>query len=337
MSCLENTNAYDGGLPFVIGSPVSLPNCLTVMAHGARLQLSVRQRRIFLETIRKVPVVSLSRFYEYGMMLHYCITEEKICIDEIIHIDADVRGEIPEMELADRHGNYLAEQELLNLVKEGNLLQFSAQGPLQNSKNAVLMFVALVSRAAIRGGLMPEIAYTLGDIYAREVDQAKNIATLTELNHRMLSDFIRRVHRIEDREQEVSPQIRQSCEYIQLHLQESVELSRLAKIFGYSDYYFSLKFKKEMGMTVKSYITTKKMDRAREALLGTNDSVEKIAFSLGFHSSSYFYTVFKKHVGMTPQEYREKYSGSDVLPAAACAAAQRDICADDGKSAGERI
>ena len=86
------------------------------MAHGARLQLSVRQRRIFLETIRKVPVVSLSRFYEYGMMLHYCITEEKICIDEIIHIDADVRGEIPEMELADRHGNYLAEQELLNLV-----------------------------------------------------------------------------------------------------------------------------------------------------------------------------------------------------------------------------
>ena len=37
MSCMENTNAYDGGLAFVIGSPVSLPNCLTVMAHGARL------------------------------------------------------------------------------------------------------------------------------------------------------------------------------------------------------------------------------------------------------------------------------------------------------------
>lgn len=37
MSCLENTNAFDGGIPFVIGSPVSLPNCLTVWAHGARL------------------------------------------------------------------------------------------------------------------------------------------------------------------------------------------------------------------------------------------------------------------------------------------------------------
>ena len=37
MSCIENTNAFDGAVPFVIGSPVSLPNCLTVMAHGSRL------------------------------------------------------------------------------------------------------------------------------------------------------------------------------------------------------------------------------------------------------------------------------------------------------------
>lgn len=37
MSCIENTDAYDGAVPFVIGSPVSLPNCLTVLAHGARL------------------------------------------------------------------------------------------------------------------------------------------------------------------------------------------------------------------------------------------------------------------------------------------------------------
>lgn len=37
MSCIENTNAFDGAVPFVIGSPASLPNVLTVCAHGARL------------------------------------------------------------------------------------------------------------------------------------------------------------------------------------------------------------------------------------------------------------------------------------------------------------
>ncbi len=37
MSCIENTSAFDGAVPFVIGSPMSLPNCLTIGAHGVRL------------------------------------------------------------------------------------------------------------------------------------------------------------------------------------------------------------------------------------------------------------------------------------------------------------
>lgn len=37
MSCIENTSSFDGAVPFVIGSPMSLPNCLTVCAHGARI------------------------------------------------------------------------------------------------------------------------------------------------------------------------------------------------------------------------------------------------------------------------------------------------------------
>ena len=37
MSCIENTTAFDGAVPFVIGSPVSLPNCLTVPAYGKRM------------------------------------------------------------------------------------------------------------------------------------------------------------------------------------------------------------------------------------------------------------------------------------------------------------
>ena len=44
MSCMENTSAFDGGVPFVIGSPVSLPNCLTVGAHGARMLRNCWQR-----------------------------------------------------------------------------------------------------------------------------------------------------------------------------------------------------------------------------------------------------------------------------------------------------
>ncbi len=37
MSCIENTTAWDAAVPYVIGSPMSLPNCLTVPAHGSRI------------------------------------------------------------------------------------------------------------------------------------------------------------------------------------------------------------------------------------------------------------------------------------------------------------
>ena len=36
MACIENTNAWDGAAPYVIGSPVSLPNTITMHAQGQR-------------------------------------------------------------------------------------------------------------------------------------------------------------------------------------------------------------------------------------------------------------------------------------------------------------
>lgn len=44
MSCIENTASWDGAVPYVIGSPVSLPNCLTLCAHGGRLLRHVSQQ-----------------------------------------------------------------------------------------------------------------------------------------------------------------------------------------------------------------------------------------------------------------------------------------------------
>lgn len=41
MSCIENTDSWDGALAYVIGSPMSLPNCLTVAAHGCRVLRNV--------------------------------------------------------------------------------------------------------------------------------------------------------------------------------------------------------------------------------------------------------------------------------------------------------
>ena len=54
-----------------------------------------------------------------------------------------------------------------------------------------------------------------------------------------------------------------------------------------------------------SYITNKKMERAELLLITTDIPVKQIAHDLGYNDLSYFIRIFKKHTGITPQQYRK--------------------------------
>ena len=71
-----------------------------------------------------------------------------------------------------------------------------------------------------------------------------------------------------------------------------------------AEYYFSHKFKKEMGVSVKEYILHEKIEQAKVMLTSSDESIQKIGDSLAFGSRSYFYTCFQKAEGMSPSEYR---------------------------------
>lgn len=68
--------------------------------------------------------------------------------------------------------------------------------------------------------------------------------------------------------------------------------------------YLSDGLKVETGKTALENIHTFQIDRAKNLLLGTDDSVATIAYSLGFDYPQYFSRLFKNKVGMTPTEYR---------------------------------
>ncbi|KGM46093.1 hypothetical protein NP83_02170, partial [Neobacillus niacini] len=68
--------------------------------------------------------------------------------------------------------------------------------------------------------------------------------------------------------------------------------------------YFSRLFKKEVGETFVEYVTKMKINRAKELLEQTTDSVGKICERLGYDNQSYFIKIFKNYVGVTPIEYR---------------------------------
>lgn len=95
--------------------------------------------------------------------------------------------------------------------------------------------------------------------------------------------------------------------YIRKHLNEAIELEKLAEISCLSKDHFIRLFKKELGTTPLQYINQKKIEKAQHLLITEELAVKEIAFQLAFDDYSYFNRLLKKTTGVTPQEYRRLY------------------------------
>lgn len=273
--------------------------------------------------LHDLPVVATSLFFQYGLMLHYCATGEKLERSDIQFQEGEIGGSAPQRALRpkDRHRTYSAEQTLLWMVREGNLdyqsatdraselssgVRINSGKPMEQAVISCAVFTSLCVRAAIEGGLTPENAYALGDSYIQSMIQCRTIAELTGINHEMYSDFIHRVHKHRV-DTERSKQVRACCEYIEMHLEEPVSLKQLASLVGYRDYYLSRKFKKETGFSIIDYIKFARIEKAKLLLSTTRDPVQDIAKRLRFCSSSYFSQTFQQVTGVLPQQYRREH------------------------------
>ncbi|MHA7965463.1 response regulator transcription factor [Paenibacillus sp. CAU 1782] len=103
--------------------------------------------------------------------------------------------------------------------------------------------------------------------------------------------------------------IHQSLSYIASRLGSDLTVQECAGAVHLSPSYFSNLFKKETGMTFMQYVTSARMDKAKELLL-EGMQVQDITFELGYKDRPYFTELFKKHTGLTPTEFRGKYGQS---------------------------
>ncbi len=79
----------------------------------------------------------------------------------------------------------------------------------------------------------------------------------------------------------------------------------LAEKVHLSPSYLSDLLKKETGRSAKDHINDFLIEKAKNMLLSSEDSVSEIAYSLGFNYPHYFSRLFKNKTGFTPQKYRE--------------------------------
>ena len=103
--------------------------------------------------------------------------------------------------------------------------------------------------------------------------------------------------------------IERVCAYVQGHLTEELTLERVAREAYLSRCYICQIFKSLLGCTFGEYVKRERIQRARALLASTDKSIEEIAAACGFHSATYFATVFKNAMGMTPSAFRHSLRG----------------------------
>lgn len=278
----------------------------------------------FFRILSELPVMSYAIFTRYTMMVHNTLTGQQLGLDALEN-ERQPNGQVSTGSIGqrDRDKVYLAERAMLQMVRNGDInyhtvLQNSVrqspgvpvQGeePLRQMKTSIVVFTTLVSRAAMEGGLSPEIAYSLGDSYLQSVEECRDSGELNALAHAMYHDFIYRVHHLR-----VNPNyshaIQKCCDYIELSLDRKIRTADLAALVGYTEYYLTEKFKKETGQSVSSYIRYAKIERAKVLLESTALGVKDISDRLAFNTVNYFIQIFRDTTGYTPAQYRKKFTG----------------------------
>lgn len=92
--------------------------------------------------------------------------------------------------------------------------------------------------------------------------------------------------------------------YIDKHYKESITLGDIASIGGYTESYASQFFKRQLGISFKTYLLRMRLRDAAVQLVNTKQQVVDIANQCGFSDVKSFNTAFRKHFHTTPSEYR---------------------------------
>ena len=291
------------------------------------------------EEIEKyVPQVNPDDYLEDILFLNHMITGVESTTEQIIEtncLNHDHTGKVQKHfndilfenhENNVHHNPYDQEMREFGSIENGDLIQLEkslqedydgtigtlAKDPLRNLKNLGIVLVTLASRAAIRGGLSPEISFSLIDSYIQQIEECKVLALVAPLAHKAEFQYAEMVHEIKEKQKGIlkkqkNPRINKCKDFIFSHLHDRITLEDLAAEADCNPNYLSQLFKECEGISISGYILQEKINRAKNLLIYSDYSYIEIATYLGFSSQSHLGTQFKKHTGYTLRQYREIY------------------------------
>lgn len=110
----------------------------------------------------------------------------------------------------------------------------------------------------------------------------------------------------DDLADEANPVVRRALYFMNKNLHKKLSLDEIANEVGYSPTYFTTLFRKETNYSPLSYFSHLKILRACELLDYTSQKIKALSFHLGYSDPYYFTKDFKKKMGMSPRQYRNR-------------------------------
>ena len=108
--------------------------------------------------------------------------------------------------------------------------------------------------------------------------------------------------------------IRSAQDFLQDHLAEEISLARLSSVSGLEQRTFLRRFQKATGLTATDYRQRLRIARSQELLRTTRVKAEQIGWQVGYVDPSAFRKTFNRIVGLSPSEYRKRFSSRSPIP-----------------------
>ncbi|MCG8481907.1 MAG: response regulator [Clostridia bacterium] len=137
------------------------------------------------------------------------------------------------------------------------------------------------------------------------LDNAVSVMEIEKILKQKVKDYLGGISESK-KMQEYKP-IRIAKQYVSEKYMESVGLEDIAELVELSPVYFSVIFKKETGTNFKDYVINYRIEKAKELLKTTNNTVQQISGMVGYNDPRYFSKLFTKVVGIKPTRYKKIY------------------------------
>ena len=202
--------------------------------------------------------------------------------------------------LGDRTGAKAILNEILGHIFLGGVTD------IELLKARILELVVVISRAAVEGGASLEKLLGLNYEFIADLSAKKNFDEICLWIVKVLDVFMDTVY--ETRNIKNARSIVEALKFIRENYKKNLTLESVAQQVYISPYYLSHLFKEELGITFVEYLTKVRIDEAKRLLKDSSMSIVAIALEVGYQDASYFSKVFKKVVGLSPNQYRKNLS-----------------------------